>query len=182
MISIAFLIIGCSLDETQVEWYPEDVCDTSFNTNRLPLFKDKIYDLNADGIDDIQISQFADSIDGQPEGSRLLSSISALGQNLILVSARRVFVDEGYILHTSSPELFWSPGQLALMKVSGCNGLYKDKWSKVSRIGPFHGLIIRNEEREQMAWLKLEVNSASGEVELVDYSFSDGPGIVVGEH
>lgn len=183
LISAAFLTVGCMNDDP-LERQPESICDDIFNTNRLPLPATKKYDLNKDGVDDLEIFQAIHPIDSPIGSSRFMTFINPLGANQLLMPSGNGFLDKGYKLHLSSGDLVWNHGQQVFIKADGCKGLYQSKCDVVFPTGnnPFHGFIIRSNEIVQIAWLKLNIDRTSGKIELVDYAISNSESIVVGEH
>lgn len=177
-------VFGCSKGDDSVEWHSDEFCNASFTENRFPLPAPKSFDLNGDGIDDIEIFQEAHIVSTAFEDSRISTFMKPLRANRILIRPKAGIVDQGHVMHMAFPELFWTNGEQILARVSGCNGLYQKNWqvANTPNKSTYRGIIINNKGVAQIVWMKLDINLSSGDVQLIDFEFSNDSSIVVGEH
>ena len=174
--------MGCSREEDPVEWHTNEFCNNDFTEYRFPLPPAKRYDLNDDGIDDIEIFQEAMSVSTSDSDSRIVSQLSPLGVNQTMGLFWTSYMKTGDEITVDNPN--WKKLNRAIMSVGGCRGLYKDKWTP--KLGQdehaFTAVKIFQKGIIYIVWIKVKRNFKTGEAQIVDHAFTTDSTIVVGMH
>lgn len=179
---LTLLLVSSCRKVEEPEWHPEEFCHDGFTENWFPLPPATGYDLNDDGINDIEIFHEVVRVSTSESDSRILSQLSPLDVNQVLSLVRASYIKAGTEIELDDPN--WRGLKRSLMSVGGCGGLYKGLWTPLlgNNESAYAAVKIFQKGNVYLAWVEVKRNFRTGEAEIADYGYINGKNIIAGEH
>lgn len=179
IVSIAFILCSCEKDE-------------NLSNNPLNMPKAVKYDLNDDSIDDIIIEYSLYEWDGtNSSGSGIAGSLQTLNGNSVLLKQNDYTLfnrlNDTIKINTKEP-YYWAkdsnPFLVSISNSSDNDYLWPSEWKIQSNLNLdsyYLGIMITNDNNNQIGWIKMEINKSSGKIQISDKNFSSEEFIVIGK-
>lgn len=152
--------------------------------------KMSVFDVNNDTVDDFAIEYSHGIWDGfETSGDFFSGKVEPLGENTILqeyeenVSSTLLFAHTGdSILRQTDDTLSWTNQGWFISLFQGGDGVWPKEWRIESpkTSAPYYiGMQIQEEDIFLLGWLKLEIDTTTGEVKILDSAFTTEDSILI---